>query len=99
MLVKETCKLANMGASKLKKFLISNWSKGLVIVKKKKWDIIKLIVKHEVKKNIYDALHALHALHALDLKLKAKILCKLIFLLNGLTHYMVWSVSYLYNLT
>lgn len=29
MLVKDTCKLANTGASKLNKFLTSNWSKGL----------------------------------------------------------------------
>ena len=30
MLVKDKCKLPNTGASKLNKFLISNWSKGLV---------------------------------------------------------------------
>ncbi len=29
--VKDICKLANIGASKLNKFLISNWSNGLQI--------------------------------------------------------------------
>jgi len=32
MLVNYICKLAIIGASKLNKFLISNWSKGLGIV-------------------------------------------------------------------
>ena len=31
MLVKEIWRLAKIGASKLKRFLISNWSKGLLI--------------------------------------------------------------------
>ena len=35
MLVKDICKLPNIGASKLNKFLISNWSKGLVLLYKK----------------------------------------------------------------
>ena len=31
MLVKDMCRLASIGASKLKRSLISNWSNGLVI--------------------------------------------------------------------
>ncbi len=40
MLVKLTCKLANIGASKLKSVVILNWSKGLAIIKCLKWDIL-----------------------------------------------------------
>ncbi len=32
MLVNDICKLPSIGASILKKFLISNWSRGLVII-------------------------------------------------------------------
>ena len=39
MLVNDICKLASIGASKLYKFLISNWSKGLGIAVYKKLDI------------------------------------------------------------
>jgi len=40
ILVKDMCKLPNIGASKLNKFLISNWSRGLIISVKRLLDIL-----------------------------------------------------------
>lgn len=43
ILVKDKCKLPKIGASKLNKFLISNWSKGLVIAVGNKLGICNFI--------------------------------------------------------
>ncbi len=49
--VKDICKLANIGASKLNKFLISNWSKGLEI------SVYKLDLTFNNDYNIYFYTH------------------------------------------
>ena len=55
MLVNDICRLPNTGASKLSKFLISNWSRGLVMFVYEKFVIFLLKLRFLLKYLFYFA--------------------------------------------